>query len=180
MPKRTSTRRAKGRKPDPETAALLMLLDEAYNKPAWHGPNLRGSIRRLNAAQAIWRPEPERKNIWEIVVHTAYWKYAVLRQLTGQKRGSFPLEGSNWFAREIADEATWKADIKLLDQIHTDLRRVVAALDVNRLATKPPGSKHPVRRLIQGAALHDVYHAGQIQTLKRLLDAARVPLRFSG
>jgi hypothetical protein len=152
--------------------ALLKLLDEAYNKRAWHGPNLRGSIRGLDAAQAIWRPAPGRKNIWELTVHAAYWKYSVLRQLTGQKRGSFPLEGSNWFAREIADEAAWKADIKLLDQIHADLRRAVAALDVKLLATKPPGSKHTYRRLIQGAALHDAYHAGQVQTLKRLLAAS--------
>lgn len=153
----------------PEIAALLMLLDEAYNQPAWHGPNLRGSIRRVDAGQAAWRPAAGRKNIWEITVHAAYWKYTVLRLVTGQKRGSFPLEGSNWFERGVADEAAWKADVKLLDQIHAELRDAVVSLKPAMLATKPPGSKHTYRRLIQGAALHDVYHAGQIQTLKRLL-----------
>jgi len=145
-----------------------MLLDEAYNKPAWHGPNLRGSLRRLSAQQAVWRPAPGRKNIWEIAVHAAYWKYAVLRRLTGQKRGSFPLEGSNWFPRQEAHEAAWKADFKLLDRIHTDLRAAVASLNPKLLETRPAASKYTYRRLIQGAALHDVYHAGQIQTLKRL------------
>ena len=161
------------KKPPPEAAptiaALLMLLDEAYNKPAWHGPNLRGSIRRLDAVRAARRPAPDRKNIWEIVLHAAYWKHAVLRQLTGQKRGSFPLEGSNWFPRDVADEAAWKTDVKLLDRIHTELRASVAALSADVLETRPTGSKHTYRRLIQGAALHDVYHAGQVQTLKRLL-----------
>lgn len=146
-----------------------MLLDEAYNKPAWHGPNLRGSIRRLNAEQVVWRPAPQRKNIWEIVLHAAYWKYAVLRRLTGQKRSSFPLEGSNWFPRDAVDEKAWKADVKLLDRIHSELRAAVAALSADVLETRPPRSKHTYRRLIQGAALHDVYHTGQIQTLKRLL-----------
>ena len=47
----------------PQIDALLMLLDEAYDKPAWHGPNFRGSIRRVDAAQAIWRPEPQRKHL---------------------------------------------------------------------------------------------------------------------
>ena len=47
----------------PEITVLLMLLDEAYNKPAWHGPNLRGSLRGLSAADAIRRAGPERKNI---------------------------------------------------------------------------------------------------------------------
>jgi hypothetical protein len=155
-------------KADSAITALLMLLDEAYNKPAWHGPNLCGALRRLSANQAAWRPAPERKNIWELAVHAAYWKYTVLRQLTGQKRGSFPLEGSNWFPRTGGDEAQWRGDLKLLDAIHTELRSTVAALAPELLDAKPPGSKHTRRRLIQGAALHDVYHAGQIQTLKRL------------
>ena len=148
---------------------IAALLDEAYNKQAWHGPNLRGSLRGLSAAQAIWRPAMGRKNVWEIAVHAAYWKYAVLRRLTGQKRGSFPLEGSNWFPREMADEAAWKADLKLLDRIHNELRSVISSLSPKRLELRPKGSQHTYRRLIQGAALHDVYHAGQIQTLKRLL-----------
>lgn len=157
----------------PEISALLALLDEAYNRQAWHGPNLRGSLRGLSAKHALWRPAAERKNIWEIALHAAYWKYAVLRLLTGQKRGSFPLAGSNWFPRVVADDAAWKADLKLLDRIHAELREKVAGLHPKLLVTKPAGSKHTYRRLIQGAALHDVYHAGQIQTLKRLSAAGR-------
>jgi len=156
-----------------EISALLALLDEAFNKQAWHGPNLRGSLRGLSAAQAVHRAAPERKNIWEIAVHAAYWKYAVLRRLTGQKRGSFPLSGSNWFPRDAADESAWKTDLKLLDRIHRELRSAISGLSPKLLETRPKGSKHTYRRLIQGAALHDVYHAGQIQTLKRLSAAGR-------
>ena len=61
----------------PEIDHLLGLLDEAYKRAAWHGPNLRGSIRGLTAREAAWRPSAERNSIWEIVVHAAYWKYVV-------------------------------------------------------------------------------------------------------
>ena len=30
----------------PELALLLQLLDEGYDRKAWHGPNLRGCVRR--------------------------------------------------------------------------------------------------------------------------------------
>jgi hypothetical protein len=76
---------------------LLGLLDEAFERKAWHGPNLRGSLRGLDAKAAAWRPGPGRHNIWETAVHAAYWKYAVRRRLTGEKRGSFARGGSNWF-----------------------------------------------------------------------------------
>lgn len=173
MAKQRLSRRAGSGNLEPGIAFLLMLLDEAYDKKAWHGPNLRGALRRVSTDQAVWRPAAGRKNIWEIALHAAYWKYAVLRQLTGQKRGSFPLDGSNWFPRDVADEAAWKSDVKLLDRIHTELRAAVAVLSADVLETRPTGSKHTHRRLIQGAALHDVYHAGQIQTLKRLIAGQR-------
>ena len=62
---------------NPEVAQLLAIIEQAYNKPSWHGTNLRGSVRRVTAAQAAWRASAGRHNIWEIVVHAAYWKYAV-------------------------------------------------------------------------------------------------------
>ena len=83
---------------DSRVAMLLDLLDEGYQRKSWHGPNLRGSIRRVTAGQAAWRPAAGRKCIAEIVVHAAYWKYTVRRRILNEKRGSFPLKGSNWFA----------------------------------------------------------------------------------
>src|SRR3989337_374359 len=94
---------------------LLAFLDQAYNRRSWHGTNLRGSIRGLSLDQAAWRPKRDRHNIWEVVVHAAYWKYAVWRRLTGSKRGSFPLEGSNWFPRtQSPSEEQWRDDVALL------------------------------------------------------------------
>ena len=65
------------------SSVLLSLLDEAFDRKAWHGTTLLGSIRGLDAAAAARRPAPGRHNIWEIVVHAAYWKYAVARRIVG-------------------------------------------------------------------------------------------------
>ena len=158
----------------PEIEHLLALLDEAYKGPAWHGPNLRGSIRGLTAGEAAWRPKTGRHNIWEIVVHAAYWKYTVTRRLLGEKRGSFSLPGSNWFVRPAdRSEKAWRTDVVLLDREHQRLREAVAELQPESLDRPARGSKTLTRRLIAGIALHDVYHAGQIQLLKRLLKAQK-------
>jgi hypothetical protein len=155
-----------------EIKYFLSLLDEAYKRAAWHGPNLRGSIRGLTAHEAAWRPKAERHNIWEIVVHAAYWKYTVRRRLLGEKRGSFSLQGSNWFLRPLdRSEKAWRADIALLDREHQRLRAAVAALPPEYLDRPSRGSKTLARRLIVGIALHDVYHAGQIQLIKKLARA---------
>ena len=153
-----------------EIACLLGVLDEAYNRAAWHGPNLRGSIRGVTAHEAALPPRAGRHNIWEIVVHAAYWKYMVRRRLTGEKRGSFSLPGSNWFDRPMdRSEKAWRSDVALLNREHQLLREAVSSFPPENLDRRAPGSKSSGRRLINGIAFHDVYHAGQIQLIKRLL-----------
>src|SRR5579863_9958994 len=52
-----------------QVEALLRMIDEAYDRRAWHGPNLRAAIRGVTASQAAWRPGAGRHNIRELVVH---------------------------------------------------------------------------------------------------------------
>ena len=139
---------------------LLDLIDEAFDKKSWHGPNLRGSLRGVTAEQAAWRPGPDRHNIWELALHAAYWKYVARRRLTGEKRGSFALAGSNFFLRPLqATEAAWKADVAILAAEHRKLRAVIS-----KIAAPSGAQAHSIR----GVAAHDLYHAGQIRLLRRL------------
>ncbi|MBI1804374.1 MAG: DinB family protein [Ignavibacteriae bacterium] len=158
-------------KPSSEITLLLQSIDEGYSKKAWHGPNLRGSIRGLTAKESAWRPGKDRHNIWEIVVHCAYWKYAARRRLLGEKRGSFPLRGSNWFTRPDGkpNEDDWRQDIRLLEEMHRAMVDAISDLKASDLKVIPRGSKVDNRAIIAGIAMHDVYHAGQVQLMKRMM-----------
>ena len=160
---------AQGSRLKPEgLTPLLVLIDTAYNQASWHGPNLRGSLRGVSLEAAAWRPQSGAHNVWELLVHAAYWKYVVWRRLTGAARGSFPLEGSNFFKRPLdRTPAAWRADLRLLDAMHSHLRAAVATTQPRELNTRVPGGTVTRLRLITGAAAHDLYHAGQIQLLKK-------------
>jgi hypothetical protein len=124
----------------------------------------------MGAAKASWRPAPGRHNAWEIALHATYWKYAAWRRLTGEKMGSFSRAGSNWFASPAPPaEAAWRKDVALLGEYHRHLRAAVARLDDADLDRRAAGGKETVGRLVRGIAAHDLYHAGQIQLLKRLM-----------
>ena len=148
-----------------QTAKLAMaLLDEAYEKKTWHGPNLKQSLKGVSVVQAAWRPGAGRHNIWELALHAAYWKYVARRRIEGGKRGSFVLKGSNFFLRPEkgnATEAAWAADRKLLEREHRALCSAAA-----RVLRTPRGDKF--LRHLYGVAFHDIYHAGQIRLLHRL------------
>jgi hypothetical protein len=141
---------------------LLQLLDEGFKTKTWHGPNLRQSIRGVLVREAAWRPQRGRHNIWELTTHAAYWKYVVRRRLLGEKRGSFSIKGSNFFAMPRSpSSAQWQQCRELLDREHRKLVAVVS--DPKNAAVVRKRS-----RAILGVAFHDVYHAGQIRLLRRL------------
>jgi len=149
-----------------EIGLLLQLLDEGYERKTWHGPNLKQSLRGVSAKAAVWRPRRGRHNIWELAIHAAYWKYVVRRRLLGERKGSFVIEGSNWFGTpRTADEAAWRQAQQLLDDEHRKLRAVVA---------DPRHSSGIKRRsqMVLGVAFHDIYHAGQIRLLRKLQNRA--------
>jgi len=144
------------------TSCLVAMIDEAYDKRSWHGPNLRGALRGVTPKQAAWRPAAGAHNIWELALHAAYWKYVVLRKIVGGKGGSFALKGSNFFVRPVElSDAAWKKDLAILEVTHQDLRCAVLQLK--------PGASERVLHMIRGAAAHDLYHAGQIRLIRRLL-----------
>jgi hypothetical protein len=164
----------------PATHILLHLIDEAYDHMAWHGPTLRGALRGVTAAQASWRASAATHNIWELTVHAAYWKYAVRRLLTGEKRGSFALDGSNWFRRPVESpqaagaalrlvrEREWRADLQLLATEHRALKALLESLPEEAVSRRAAGKSYSAAFVIRGIAAHDLYHAGQVQLLKRL------------
>ena len=141
---------------------LLEVIDAAYSRNGWHGTTLRGSLRGLDPASAAWRPAPGRHNIWELAVHAAYWKYVVRRRLTGLRRNSFALPGSNWIpSPPRLDAAGLRDAISLLDDEHHALRSAIVDLD-----HLPETGR--IRQMLYGIAAHDLYHTGQIQLIKRL------------
>jgi hypothetical protein len=143
---------------------VLSLLEEAYSRKTWHGPNLRQSLKGVTARQAAWRPAPGRHNIWELAVHSAYWKYAVRRRIERGKRISFVPTGSNFFLRPErgkSTEAAWRADLALVESEHRLLQESI------RRVLKTSRAKKLLPTLY-GIAFHDIYHAGQIRLLRRL------------
>jgi hypothetical protein len=142
---------------------LLDLLDRAFDQRSWHGPNIAGAIRGVSAGVAA-RSVHGRKSIWQQVLHAAYWKQRALNHVTRPARPArFPRRGSNWPAvPSDRSEAAWRGDVELLRDTHERLRAAVQSLPPARLDPKTVW-------LIQGAAAHDVYHAGQIKLLRRLI-----------
>ncbi len=103
------------------------------------------------------------------MLHTTYWKYVVRRRVTRDASLRFVRSPSNWPAVP-PQETAWelRADIALLRQEHILLRQAIAAVPARQLDRRARDSRWTLAELIHAIAAHDLYHAGQIQLLKRL------------
>ncbi|HEV8266323.1 MAG TPA: DinB family protein [Gemmatimonadales bacterium] len=154
---------------DARIRLLLDVVEQAFTSPAWHGTPLRGTLRGLTAREALWHPAPRRHTIWDLVLHTAYWKCMVRRRLERDPAIEFPRPGANWpELPQRTDSAAWRRDRALLDQQHALLLRAIARVDPAQLGRRGWRSKWRTAQEIYGIASHDLYHAGQIQLIKRL------------
>jgi hypothetical protein len=157
--------------PAPTVRLLLDHLAPRSGSRAWHGgPTPVGAVRGVDHRMAAWRPAPGRKSIWELMLHIAYWKYTLRRHLATDPIPRFPRSPAN-FPRQPArpDAASWTADIALLRREHELLAEALTSLPEGRLGRIPrKGKRWTYGDMLVGIAMHDAYHTGQIQLLKRL------------
>jgi hypothetical protein len=143
---------------------------------AWHGgPTPVGAVRGVSAAAAHWTPAPGRSSIWRLTLHIAYWKYTVRRHLVRAPIPCFPRHPANFPAvPRRPDEALWRADRALLAAEHRLLAEAISPFPPGKLGTIPvAGKRWTFEQMLIGVAMHDAYHTGQIQLLKRLWDSRR-------
>ena len=152
------------------TDQLVRLLEHAYDYPTWHGSNLREALADVELSQALWQSSPERHNIWELVLHCAFWKHVVIRRLEGfNDDGGFSRTPKDFPALPEATQSAWENDLGLLEATHRQLMEQVRAFHGARLNELiGAGESRTFAELIFGVANHDIYHAGQIRLLLRL------------
>lgn len=149
-----------------ESGVALRLLQEGYGPGAWHGPDLKAALGDVTEMLAFWRPAPGRHNIAEIALHHAYCVRAVRSQLSGEPAEPFVVDGEDWF--DLSDDQTlsWWTILATVDVEQERLRELVAQIEAGVAVS--PLAREDWFGLVLGIACHAVYHAGQVQLIKRL------------
>ena len=142
------------------------VLQEGFGPGAWHGPDLKAALADVTAPLAFWRPGAARHNIAEIALHHAYFVRSVRTQLSGAPAEPFVVEGEDWF--DVSDERrlSWISIYTTLESEQERLRATVGDLETGRPTRGMTADERFA--LVLGITCHAVYHAGQIQLIKRL------------
>ena len=141
------------------------VLQEGYGPGAWHGADLKAALTDVTPALAFWRPGPGRHNIAEIALHHAYCIRAVRSQISGIAPEPFVREGDDWFELENEQAMRWAEVQSTIESEQSRLAALVAQIEGG---VSSPLADADRFNLELGITCHAIYHAGQIQLIKRL------------
>jgi uncharacterized damage-inducible protein DinB len=153
-----------------EALRLSDQLRRAFAGDAWHGDSVLEILNGVRAAQAAARPIKNAHSIWELVLHIAAWDGAVLRRLAGN---AVTLSDAENFPPVIdASETAWHSALAQVQRIHKELVSAVAAVPDSCLYDMVPGKEgahYTFYYMLHGVVQHELYHAGQIALLKKMV-----------
>ena len=147
-------------KPATLKSSLLDQLRTTHDQQDWFVP-IRPAIKGVTAAQASWRPPGGDHSIGQLTNHLLFWnsqQLAKFKHLAPAKFGGDNDETFNAF-----DEARWDEVREKLDQVLTELEKLVAGADEKTLQSWVA--------TLGRIATHNAYHTGQILLLRKMQGA---------
>lgn len=139
-----------------------------FKGDSWHGPNLVNTLARIDYKLAIAKPLGERHSIWELTDHITFWMEAVWKSIKEHTKLN-PDNKEDWPEMGISNE-DW---IQSVDRLEAAVNLTIDELDTwsnQDLEDKVPGADYTFKQMLHGMVHHNLYHAGQINLLKRKID----------
>jgi uncharacterized damage-inducible protein DinB len=136
---------------------LLEQLKSTHYVKDWFVP-VDSAIAGLTAEQANWTDGKGNHSIAQLTNHLIFWDERSLIQFRGEKPGKY--DGNNDETFAPVDAKTWPASVKKIDEVLTQLEKVIEAADEAKL-TK-------LYSTIAHISAHNAYHIGQILYVRKL------------
>ncbi len=147
-------------------------LKRAMDGEAWHGPSVLDVLEGITFEQAAAHPISGVHSIWELVLHLCGTYDLVLRRLAGDGRQM--TEAEDWPAVPEPSPENWDRTIRRLKQLNDALRQAVRGFQQERLSEPlVPEASYTAYTQFIGVTQHNLYHAGQIAILRKMLQIDR-------
>jgi uncharacterized damage-inducible protein DinB len=143
---------------------ILDQLNRAWGGPSWTGPAIRPLLDDITDAQSRAHPLPDVHSIIELVTHMSATMDLVTCRLAGNPKELTSEE--DW--RDVA-QLPWPAAVEELENAESRLSDAVARLSVEDLDRIVVGREYTTYVMVHGVIQHNLYHAGQIAVLKKVL-----------
>lgn len=155
-----------------EVVRIAQQMHFAQNGASWHGPNLEEILDGLSAEQAAAHPIEGAHSIWELVLHIKAWRDFGWAMLTGKADYDPDVDMSlNFPSPPSVNAENWLQSQRELRESCERLSKALEERGDELLSQKVPSRKYDFYKLMHGVVQHDLYHAGQMILMKKMLGA---------
>lgn len=136
---------------------LLHELHTTHNQADWFVP-ISVAVDGLTAQQASWQPPSGAHSAGQLTYHLLFWNRLNLQRLKGENPEKFTGNNDETFVK--FDDKQWNDTVKQLDQVMTDLEKLVESADEQKLSS--------MATTVANICTHNGYHVGQIVYVRKL------------
>lgn len=137
-------------------STLLQELHSTHDKSDWF-VCADVAVANLTPQQASWTDGKGNHSVGQLTNHLAFWNARSLAKMRGEKQE--PYKGTNDETFNDFDAKSWSQSVARLDQVMTDLEKLVAEAPEAKLAEWAP--------TIANISTHNAYHIGQIVFVRK-------------
>lgn len=152
---------------------LIQELEKVLSGQPWYGPSVYEILGRITFDSAYEKPSHAAHNVAEILLHMLSWTEEIMDRLNGMTAGT-PSSG-DWPPVGAPDEKKWQMWIDDLKLVNVNLVKVIRDLPEDQWAEliddkrgDEPVTTH--EELVYGFIQHQIYHAGQIAILVKIVN----------
>jgi uncharacterized damage-inducible protein DinB len=150
-----------------EVERILDQYDRVMNGDAWHGDPMWKILDGISASEAASRAHPDAHSIWELVSHVTFWESEVYRRLNNLP--ARPYKELNFPAAPQMTAENWESTLAEFRHSNTEFRKALSQLEASRLDEPLSTAEKTVYVEVHGVIQHNLYHAGQIAILRKIL-----------
>lgn len=153
-----------------EIQSIIRRIENVNSGQPWFGRSVYILLEEVDPKKVYEKPNSSEHSLIELLYHMNVWAAFALKRLEKDEEHDMSyFEALDW--RKIDPKKhNWKKGLAEFKAIHKKIIAVLKKKDDVFLKEIVDFRKYNYRFLLNGMIEHNIYHAGQISYLKKLLD----------
>ena len=151
---------------------LVKEFEDILSGGPWYGDAIYKILDRITFDSAYEKPIPAAHNVAEILLHMLSWTEEVMDRMNGMT-ASTPSSG-DWPDPGAPDEQKWQLWVEDLKLVNVNLIKIIRDFPDeqwdDKIDDKRGYEPTTYEELIHGFFQHQIYHAGQIALLVKMVN----------
>lgn len=151
------------------TQSIIKRLETVNNGEPWFGRSIYSLLEEVNSSKVYTKPNNSEHSLIELLYHMITWADFTLKRIEKDKINDLvAAEKLDW--RTINPKVhTWKKGLTEFKAIHKKIIALLGKKDDDFLNEMVDYRKYNFHFLVNGLIEHNIYHAGQIAYLNKLM-----------